>query len=166
MNSMKTNINNFATAAGTSLGKVKASADAATKSVKALQAAINALKDKTITIRVNLTGPGVGYLQHGGGFISGMEHGGAFIGRGQGGFSGIVDRPTTFKGVHMGEGFKPELVTVTPLTRGTGNHSGPTLGGGGGGNQPIINNITVVLDGRVIQRFVEKTALNNIGLQV
>jgi len=55
------------------------------------------------------------------------------------------------------------------LTRGTGNHGGPTVSGsgiGGGGNQPIVNNITVVLDGRVIQRFVEKTALHNIGLRV
>ena len=31
----------------------------------------------------------------------------------------------------MGEGSKPELVTVTPLTRGTGNHSGPTVSSGG-----------------------------------
>jgi hypothetical protein len=39
----------------------------------------------------------------------------------------------------MGEGFKPELVTVQPLTRGTGNHTGPTVsssfGNGGGGRQ-------------------------------
>ena len=31
----------------------------------------------------------------------------------------------------MGEGRKPELVTVTPLTRGTGNKSGPTVSSGG-----------------------------------
>ena len=30
----------------------------------------------------------------------------------------------------MGEGRKPELVTVTPLTRGTGNQSGPTVSSG------------------------------------
>ena len=32
----------------------------------------------------------------------------------------------------MGEGFQPELVTVQSLTRGTGNHSGPTVSSGGG----------------------------------
>ena len=69
----------------------------------------------------------------------------------------------------MGEGGAKELVTVTPLNMGTGNNSGgPTVSSGKsfGGNQPIINNITVVLDGRVIQRFVKKTALKNFGLQV
>lgn len=43
----------------------------------------------------------------------------------------VLDRPTTFNGVRMGEGFKPELVTVTPLIRGTGNHNGPTVSSGG-----------------------------------
>ena len=33
----------------------------------------------------------------------------------------------------MGEGFAPELVTVQPLTRGTGNHGGPTVSSSGGG---------------------------------
>jgi len=63
---------------------------------------------------------------------------------------------------------KPELVTVQPLTRGTGNHFGPTVNGGlqSNKNQNITVPITVVLDGRVIQRFVEKVALNNIGLQI
>jgi hypothetical protein len=37
-------------------------------------------------------------------------------------------------------------------------------GGRGGGE--VVNNITVVLDGRVIQRFVEKTALAGIGMQI
>ena len=40
---------------------------------------------------------------------------------------GIVNTPTTFNGVRMGEGFTPELVTVQPLTRGTGNHGGLTV---------------------------------------
>jgi hypothetical protein len=31
----------------------------------------------------------------------------------------------------MGEGHEPELVTVTPLTRGTRNTSGPTVSSGG-----------------------------------
>ena len=38
----------------------------------------------------------------------------------------------------MGEGFQPELVTVQSLTRGTGNHSGPTVSSGGGsGGRPL-----------------------------
>lgn len=38
----------------------------------------------------------------------------------------------------MGEGSKPELVTVMPLTRGSGNHGGPTVSSGGGGSgRPI-----------------------------
>ncbi len=41
-----------------------------------------------------------------------MQHGGSFIASAQHGFSGIVDRPTTFKGVRMGKAFKPELVTL------------------------------------------------------
>lgn len=32
----------------------------------------------------------------------------------------------------MGEGFAPELITVQPLTRGNGNHSGSTVSLGGG----------------------------------
>ena len=43
----------------------------------------------------------------------------------------------------MGEGFEEELVTVQPLTRGTGNDNEPTVssgrGFGGGGGQPISN---------------------------
>ena len=98
--------------------------------------------------------------------VRGMQHGGAMVAA-QRGFSGIVSSPSTYKGVHMGEGFSPELITVTPLTRGTGNHFGPTANSfSGQSGQPIVNNITVVLDGRVIQRFVEKTALSNVGIQI
>ena len=70
----------------------------------------------------------------------------------------------------MGKDFRPELVTVQPLTRGTGNHSGPTVSSsdrsGRGSSGEIVNNITVVLDGRVLQKFVEKTALHGFSLQV
>jgi hypothetical protein len=86
----------------------------------------------------------------------------------QHGFSGIVNRPTTFKGVRMGEGFKPELVTVQPLTRGTGNHGGPTVsaGGGGGGGRPVIIENIIMIDGRVIDKRIRKVALDGIGMQV
>jgi hypothetical protein len=72
--------------------------------------------------------------------VDGIKHGGSFVIHAQKGISTVVDRPTTFGGVRMGEGFAPELVTVTPLTRGTGNQSGPTVGSGGrfGAGQPIV----------------------------
>lgn len=45
----------------------------------------------------------------------------------------------------MGEGSKPELVTETPLTRGTGNHGGPTASSGrgssGSGRLIVIENV-------------------------
>ena len=70
--------------------------------------------------------------------VRGMQHGGSAVVAAQQGFSGIVNRPTTYRGIHMGESFSPELVTVTPLTRGTGNHFGPTAGSGGGGSKSSI----------------------------
>ena len=60
----------------------------------------------------------------------------------------------------MGEGRKPELVTVTPLTRGTGNQSGPTVSSDGrfGGGQPIVIENIITLDGQVIDRKIRKNA--------
>lgn len=70
--------------------------------------------------------------------VRGMQHGVSAIVATQQGFSGIVNRPTTYKGIHMREGFSPELVTVTTLTRGTGNHFGPTVEGGSGGGKVVV----------------------------
>lgn len=99
--------------------------------------------------------------------VRGFQHGGAAIVTAQQGFSGIVSAPSTYKGIRMGEGFSPELVTVTPLTRGTGNHFGPTMGsGGGGGGRPVEIHIHNILDGREIGRFVNKVALEDIGIQI
>jgi len=98
-----------------------------------------------------------------------MEHGGSFLTHAQHEFSGIVDTPTTFRGVTMGEGSKPELVTVTPLTRGTGNHSGPTVSSGGGrsgGSKSIEIHIHNEMGGREINRVIKKVALEDFGLQV
>jgi hypothetical protein len=51
----------------------------------------------------------------------------------------------------MGEGFTPELVTVQPLTRGTGNQGGPTLSSscGGGSGRPIVIENIIALEGQV-----------------
>ena len=101
--------------------------------------------------------------------VKGMQHGGSAIVAAQQGFSGIVNRPTTYRGIHMGESFSPELVTVTPLTRGTGNHFGPTAassGGGGSGTRTIVIEVHNILDGREIGKFVRKVALDEIGTQI
>jgi hypothetical protein len=169
MKSMSTHVTSFAGAVSTAMAKATNSMKAATTAANALKKSIDALKSKTITITTRyVTSGSPGGAMHGGQWMSGgFQHGGGFF-HAQGGFSGMVNRPTTFKGGRMGEGFRPELVTVTPLTRGTGNHTGPTVSGGsaiGGGGDQIIN-ITVMLDGRVIQRFVEKTALAGIGVQI
>ena len=69
----------------------------------------------------------------------------------------------------MGEGSKKELVTVTPLTRGTGNHSGPTVSSGkghGGSGRPIVIENIITLDGRIIDKRIRQVALGNMGLQV
>ena len=69
----------------------------------------------------------------------------------------------------MGEGFKKELVTVTPLARGTGNTSGPTVssgGGGGGGSRPIVIENIITLDGQIIDKRIRRVALDGVGLQV
>ncbi len=68
----------------------------------------------------------------------------------------------------MSEDFRPELVTVTPLTRGTGNYAGRTVSskGSGEGGEPLTYVINGILDGRVIDSKIEKVALKNIGLQI
>ena len=86
----------------------------------------------------------------------------------QHGMTSFVDRPTTFGGARMGEGFKPELVTVTPLTRGTGNHTGPTVSSGGsrGGSRPLEIHLHNEVGGREFQTVIKKVALEDFGYQV
>ncbi|MGB9168757.1 MAG: hypothetical protein WCB31_07520 [Nitrososphaeraceae archaeon] len=85
-----------------------------------------------------------------------MQHGGSFVTHAQHGFSGIVDTPTTFRGVRMGEGSKPELVTVQPLTRGSF----------GGSGRPIVIENIITLDHQVIDKRINRVVLGDIGLQV
>jgi hypothetical protein len=69
----------------------------------------------------------------------------------------------------MGECGAKELVTVTPLTRGTGNTSGPTVssgGGFGGSNRPIVIENIIILDGRIIDKRIRQVALDGIGNQM
>ena len=48
-------------------------------------------------------------------------------------------------------------MTVTPLTRGTGNHSGPTVSSiDEFGSKPIIIENIITLDGQVIDKRIKK----------
>ena len=145
--SMKSNIQSFVSSAVSGFKSVASAANSLVSALKKVESAARSAASAASKVR-------------------GMQHGGAMVAA-QRGFSGIVSSPSTYKGVHMGEGFSPELITVTPLTRGTGNHFGPTANSfSGQSGQPIVNNINVILEGRVIQRFVEKTALSNVGIQI
>jgi hypothetical protein len=76
---------------------------------------------------------------------------------------------SNLNGVRMGEGSKPELVTVTPMTRGTGNHTGPTISSGGsrgGSRGEVTINILVIVHEREIARISKKFALEDFGFQV
>lgn len=151
LNALKSVYSSFASSVVSSLNKVASAAKSATNALNSMAAAAR----KAAAAKS----------------AAGLMHGGSFV-RGQHGFSGVINSPTSYGGVQMGEGFKPELVTVQPLTRGSGNTGGlnRAMAGngisGGGSGGPIVNNITVVLDGRVIQRFVEKTALGNYSNMV
>jgi hypothetical protein len=59
-------------------------------------------------------------------------------------------------------------VTVQPLTRGTGNHGGPTVSStsGGRGRGPIEIHLHNEVVGREFQRVVKKVALEDFGLQI
>jgi hypothetical protein len=69
--------------------------------------------------------------------------------------------------IHYRSGFKFKLVTVQPLTRGTGNHGGPTVSSSfsGGSSKPIVIENIIILDGPVIDKRIRKVALEDIGLQ-
>lgn len=59
-------------------------------------------------------------------------------------------------------------MTVQPLTRGTGNHGGPTVSStsGGRGGGPIEIHLHNEVVGREFQRVVKKVALEDFGLQI
>jgi hypothetical protein len=73
-----------------------------------------------------------------------------------------------FSSIHYRSGFNSKLVTIQPLTRGTGNHGGPTVSSGigaGGNNRPIEIHVHNKIGGREFQSH-KKVALEDIGLQV
>jgi hypothetical protein len=123
--------------------KVWKDADTATKAVQALQKAIDALKDKTITITTKYKTVGSPACQHGGIF---MQGGGT-----------VVDHRQKIGGVTVGEWNKQEelffdkrngAMMVNPLTDPNNMHDrgGSTIIGNnsGGNSQTPIINITLI----------------------
>ena len=106
MSSMTSHVQSFSSACVKAFDAVGKAADAAAQKVKALQSAINALKDKTVTITTRYVTVG----------SPGGRFGGSTIGYARGGDSWIQDKPGKVGGMNVGEFSKPELITVTPLT--------------------------------------------------
>jgi phage-related protein len=161
---------------------IQQSAQRAMQQVQQLANQINSLRDKrvTITVYVDLTGPGVGYLQHGG--VLYAQHGAVIDSTTKPPF--ITDRRMKRGNAVIGEFGKPEL--VLPLSkhpgdvadkqiaiknqyaRGLGGGSTGAGGSGGGGEKQevsvkgrVSNNqpINVYLDGRKIMSTVQRQLL-------
>lgn len=149
MKSMTSNLKSFSSAVVSEMKKVTSAANSATNALNKMAAAAK----KAAQARSS---------------VGGLMHGGSFIKMAQHGFSSVVNSPTKYGGVRMGEGFKPELVTVQPLTRGTGNTNGLARAstGGSGGNRPIVIENIVTLDGKVIDKRIRQVALGDYGYQV
>lgn len=136
MDAMSNKVESFASACETAFEKVGKSADGAREKVEALQAAIDALKDKTVTITYKQVTTGSK--------PSAAQHGGAWI----------QNEPTKIGGVSVAETY-PEAIVVTPLDPKEPNSPFHNLnvpfatpqnlpaismqqgGGGGQGGQPV-----------------------------
>ena len=162
--------------------KVKSQADAATKSVKALASAIAALKSKSITVHVGLSGPGVAYLRHGGATINFPSISGvSYAAKGK---SWLQKTPKMIGNTHVAETF-PEIVSVMPLdprekaspfNKINKNLNVPmpqmiptgggTSGSGGGGRQPIhveLHTTISMPDGKVLAKAVQSHLLDGFS---
>ena len=156
MKSMTSAVKSFASSAVSELGKVEKAAKSAQKALESAAAAASKVK----------SGPSSGRL-------GGMHGATSIRASAASGFSGVVNRPSMIGSgldrVKVGEDFKPELVTVTPLTRGTGNTYGglnrASAGGGGSGGDTVIE-ISLVLDGQIIDRRIQRVASRGLGAQV
>ena len=157
MSSMSSRVSSFASSFSSAMSKVKSQADAAKKSVDALAKAVAALKSKSITIHVGLSGPGASFVRHGGSGLNIPSESG--VSYAAGGKTWIQKTPKTLGNTHVAETF-PEIISAIPLdpkekmspfhklkmdlpipagipsfSGGTGNGGGG--GGGGGARQPI-----------------------------
>lgn len=87
--------------------QIKANPSPALNAIKQVQNALSGLKDKNVTVTTtHLTKENTCTNCRFGGSSLHMQHGGSFI----------ADHEMFFKGAHIAEFNKPELVTVTPLT--------------------------------------------------
>ena len=180
MKSMTSHVQNFASSFGDSMDSIIQDAEDATSAVEDLQSAIDALKDKEITITVNLAGAGASRLQHGGSALNlnGPTYAAA-------GAAWVQNTPRKIGGTHVAETF-PEIITAIPLDpkeknspfhnvgldvpmpemKSIGKIGSGGRGGGGGGGQPInvygeIHITNTLGDGRVISEIVKPFMLKN-----
>jgi hypothetical protein len=138
----------FASKCVSSFNKVGSSATSNASKVRNLASAISRLKSKTITITTRYVTSGRPR--------GGLQHGGAFI----------ADSPTTIGGMKMGEHYKPELVTVTPLTNPNSLDKTITVNtprGGGGGSREVVIPVTLMLDNKVLIRTVRRGLVEEVS---
>jgi hypothetical protein len=179
MKSMTSNVQNFESSFGDSMDSIIQDAESATTAVEDLQSAIDALKDKEITITVNLAGAGVDHLRHGG---SALNMGGpSYAASGK---SWLQKTPKKLGGTHVAETF-PEIISAIPLDPKernspfhnvdipvpsmqsiSQNRSGGGVGGMSGNTTPInvygeIHITNTLGDGRVISDIIKPFLLKN-----
>ncbi len=180
MSSMSSKVSSFASSFSSAMSKVKSQADAAKKSVDALAKSIAALKSKSITIHVGLSGPGVAYLRHGGATINfPSESGVSYAASGK---SWLQKTPKMIGNTHVAETF-PEIVSVMPLdprekaspfNKINKNLEVPSpqmipmggAGGNGGGRQPIhveLHTTISMPDGKVLAKAVQQHLLEGFS---
>jgi hypothetical protein len=147
LSSAASSASSFASKCVSSFNKVGSSATSNASKVRNLASAISRLKSKTITITTKYVTTGR---------PGGLQHGGAFI----------ADTPTTIGGTKIGEHYKPELVTVTPLTNPNSLDKTITVntpGSRGGGSREVVIPVTLMLDNKVLIRTVRRGLVEEVS---
>jgi hypothetical protein len=109
---MDQKIKTWASNTVSSFKQVTSQANTATNAVKALASAINSLKSKSIEVYVGLTGPGVGYMRHGGSSLNFPSESG--VSYAAGGKTWLQKTPKKIGGTPVAETF-PEIISAIPL---------------------------------------------------
>ena len=147
LNSAASSAASFASKCVSSFNKVGSSATSNASKVRNLASAISRLKSKTITITTKYVTSGR---------PGGLQHGGAFI----------ANNPTTIGGTKVGEHYKPELVTVTPLTNPNNLDRTVTVNTPatrGGGSREVVIPVTLMLDNKVLIRTVRRGLVEEVS---
>ena len=141
----ETRVGKFANNMQTAMEYIKRQVESATRSVNAFKSAIDSLKSKTITIKVNY-----------------KEESGRPSFNASGGFS-IVDGVTKVGNVIFGEAGPEALIGVSLDKDGRLSNPAPVLGGGS--NQPIVIHNRLEVDGREIARNQVKYIPDRFNVQ-